>query len=49
LIIIGPVTQSQLDLMVSSLSPCGLMLDTEIVAAEELATAWEYERKGKSK
>ena len=44
LLIIGPVTRTQLDLLVNSLSPGGLWLDIELVTEEELDAAWEYEK-----
>jgi hypothetical protein len=41
LIIQAPVTQQQLDMLVSSLSPGGLWLDVEIVTEDELAS-WDW-------
>jgi|GEM_PF-1358639 len=47
LILIGPLTQRQVDLLISSLPPCGLFLDNEIVSEEELPNAYEYEKRSK--
>ena len=41
LIIVGPMTQEQLDGFVDKLSPSGLMLDIRLVNEEELSTAWD--------
>jgi hypothetical protein len=43
LIIMGPVTQKQLDMMVSRLSPGGLWLDVEMVREDQdLDSIWEW-------
>lgn len=43
LIVIGPVTQKQLDMMVSELSPGGLWLDIEMVTEDQdMDSIWEW-------
>ena len=42
LIILGPVTQRQLDMLVSQLSPCGLWLDVEVVEERDLESVREW-------
>ena len=45
LIIIGPVTESQLDLLVSRLSPGGLWLDVELVPeGQDVETTWAWSK-----
>jgi len=44
LIVSGPVTQDQLDMLVSRLTPSGLLLDIELVTEEELASAWSWDK-----
>ena len=41
LVICAPLSQRQLDMLVSNLSPGGLWLDVELVSKEELA-AWDW-------
>jgi hypothetical protein len=48
LIVMGPFTKDQLDMLVSSLAPGGLCLDVAIVTEEELPTAWEWDRSRRS-
>ena len=43
LVVVGPVTNKQLDMMVSQLSPCGLWLDIELVAEDQdISSVWEW-------
>ena len=43
LIILGPVTKKQLDMMVSRLSPCGLWLDLEVVTEDQdMNSVWKW-------
>lgn len=44
LIVSGPATQDQLDILVSRLTPSGLLLDLELVTEEELASAWALDK-----
>lgn len=43
LIVIGPVTRTQLEIMVERLNPCGLWLDIELVCEDQdLDSIWEW-------
>ncbi len=44
LIVSGPVTQDQLNMLVSRLTPSGLLLDLALVTEEELASAWALDK-----
>jgi hypothetical protein len=47
LIVMGPVTQGQLETLIRELSPGGLCLDVDVVSEEDLATAWEWDKSEK--
>ena len=44
LVISGPVTQEELDMLVAALPAHGLWLDIELVTEEERAAVWEFDR-----
>ena len=44
LIITGPVTQSQLNLLVDRLNPQGLFLDIDLVAADHLSQSFDWDK-----
>ncbi len=42
-----PLTQGQLDMLVSNLSPGGLLFDIELLTEDEMNAAWDWDRSRK--